>query len=77
MRSVVVRQDGMIGTGAAASLSGVSVRTVSKWADEGLLKSFRLPQGHRRFLLRDLAAFLHEHGVPLPDELKHYVEEEK
>ena len=34
---------------SAASLLAVSVDTVRRWADSGLLPSYRLPSGHRRF----------------------------
>lgn len=35
----------------------VSADTVRRWSDAGLLASFRLPSGHRRFLHKDVEAF--------------------
>ena len=33
---------------------GVTASTVSRWADEGKVRSFRTPGGHRRFRAADL-----------------------
>lgn len=66
-----------VGTYKASKLSGMCPRTVCVWIDSGKLKSHRLPGvgSHRRVLRRDLALFLTDHGMPVPEELKHYVEE--
>ena len=34
----------------------MSITTVGKWADAGLLPSFRTPGGQRRFYAKDVAA---------------------
>jgi excisionase family DNA binding protein len=40
--------------GEAASLLGVSVKTVRRWADTGKLKVERSPSGHRRFFTSEI-----------------------
>jgi excisionase family DNA binding protein len=41
-----------------AELFGVSDITVNKWADEGLLPSFRTPTGQRRFYADDIEDYI-------------------
>lgn len=45
-------------TSQAAALLGVSAATIVNYADKGLIRSFKLPSGHRRFRRADLEAFL-------------------
>jgi len=49
----------MLSTGQAASLFGVTPRTIQVWADAGMIPCIRTIGGHRRFdaaqLQRDLA----------------------
>lgn len=40
--------------GQAASILGVSVKTVRRWTDSGKLASTRSPSGHRRYKLLDV-----------------------
>lgn len=42
----------------AASILGVSVATVRRWADAGHLASYRTPGGQRRFSVAEVDAFL-------------------
>jgi excisionase family DNA binding protein len=42
--------------GQVARLFNVSLTTVGKWADTGLIPSFRTPGGQRRFYEADVAA---------------------
>jgi excisionase family DNA binding protein len=42
----------------AAQTLGVHPGTLRRWADEGEIRCLRTPGGHRRFLARDLYAFL-------------------
>jgi excisionase family DNA binding protein len=48
----------------------VDPSTISKWIDRGWLEAFRTPGGHRRVRLEDLLAFLAEHDMPVPVELR-------
>jgi len=47
----------------AAGMLGVSIFSVQRWFDEGLLKGGRLPGGKRRILASSLNRFMQEHGV--------------
>ncbi len=56
-------------TQEVAAIAAVSVRTVAKWCDSGLLACYRLPAterqaGYRRIARGDLVAFLRTHGIP-------------
>lgn len=42
--------------GAAAKLAGVSVDTLRRWADAGLIRCERRPSGHRVFRRADVEA---------------------
>lgn len=44
--------------GEASRLLGIHPATLRHWADQGAIKFFRTPGGHRRFALRDLQTFL-------------------
>ena len=44
----------------ASEFLGVHFTTLRKWADEGEIRVFRTPGGHRRFSLADLRRFLEE-----------------
>lgn len=44
--------------GQASELLGVHPATLRTWADEGHIRVFRTPGGHRRFLLSDVEALL-------------------
>lgn len=46
----------IIGAAATAEMYGVSADTVARWADEGVIPSFRTPGGHRRFRRSDIEA---------------------
>ena len=43
-----------IGLGEACRTLGVNESTLRRWADAALVRTFRTPGGHRRFLLADL-----------------------
>lgn len=42
----------------AARILGIHPTTLRRWSDEGAIRCLRTPGGHRRFLRRDLDAFL-------------------
>jgi excisionase family DNA binding protein len=52
-----------------AALIDVYHKTVSNWIDNGKLKAYLTPGGHRRVKTEDLIAFLTEHKMPIPPEL--------
>jgi excisionase family DNA binding protein len=41
-----------------ADLFGVTAHTVGRWAEDGVLRSFKTPGGQRRFRQEDVDAFL-------------------
>ena len=45
-------------SGEVAELFAVDAKTVLRWANDGLLKSFKTPGGHRRYYLSDIQATL-------------------
>jgi excisionase family DNA binding protein len=51
--------DELLSPGQVAKLVGVSAKTVSNWAREGRLTSFRTMGGHRRFRRSELEALFH------------------
>lgn len=51
-----------ISIGQAASMLGVSVKTVRRWANSGKLKSIRSPSGHRRFSVSEIQKLIE--GTP-------------
>ena len=42
----------------AAKVLGVSIRTLYRWEDDGLINPRRTPGGHRRYRLADIEALL-------------------
>lgn len=56
-----------------AALMKVSPSAVLRWIDQGLLKAFRTPGGHRRVDLAALVSFLRAHHMPVPRELERTV----
>ena len=55
-------------THQVAQMLGVSLPTVSKWVDQGLLKGHRTPGGHRRISMPDLQRFARDNHYPLQAE---------
>ena len=47
-----------ISTSEAAKICGVARTTITRWIDEGSLKAFVTPGGHRKIIRRDLLDFL-------------------
>ena len=53
-----------------ADLLQVNRSSVKNWVDEGLLRAFRTPGGHRRIRAADLLAFLNKQNIPVPAPLQ-------
>lgn len=53
-----------------ASLVQVSPSSVLKWIEQGKLRAFRTPGGHRRVACAELVDFLRAHHLPVPRELE-------
>lgn len=53
-------------TGDVARLCHVTIRTVIKWFEAGLLPGFKIPASRdRRFSRTDVLAFMQKHAIPL------------
>ncbi len=63
------RPRGFLSPEEAAELCGVGRTKVLSWLDAGMLRHQVTGSGRRRVLREDLAAFLDERGLPIPDEL--------
>jgi excisionase family DNA binding protein len=48
--------------GQAARFLGVAQSTIRKWSDEGKVRAFYTPGGHRRFRRTDLEEFIAQSG---------------
>jgi len=48
----------------------VNPSSVVKWINDGLLRAFRTPGGHRRVTAGELVRFASYHGMPIPDDLR-------
>src|SRR3954468_14914147 len=48
--------------GRAAKSLGAAQSTIRKWSDDGRVRAFYTPGGHRRYRRGDLAAFLERSG---------------
>ena len=60
----LTRTGGYISTLQAARLCGVSVFSVQRWFDEGLLTGSTLPGGRRRIGTASLESFMRKHIIP-------------
>lgn len=67
----------LISSHRAALLLQVNPSTIKNWVDDGLIRAFRTPGGHRRIKASDLVRFLHAHDIPLPDELKNAAQRQR
>src|ERR1035437_5785845 len=59
-----------LSTFAIAEMLHVDPSSVANWIDQGILKAFRTPGGHRRVLEEDLADFLRRRKMPLPPDVR-------
>lgn len=53
----------------AAEILGVQPTTVIKWHNQGRIKAYKTPGGHRRILEVDLFIFIQEYEFPVGEEL--------
>jgi excisionase family DNA binding protein len=59
----------------ASELLGIHFTTLRKWADEGAIRVFRTPGGHRRFSVTDLRRFLETRASPeSPSDVQSFVD---
>lgn len=58
-----------LSTFVIAKMLYVNPASVANWIDREMLVAHRTPGGHRRVETEDLARFLHEHKMPIPQEL--------
>lgn len=63
-------EDTVLSSHRVASLLRVSASAVISWFDQGKLKGFRTPGGHRRVTVGELRRFLESHDMPTPRELQ-------
>jgi len=54
----------------AAKLCHVSPLSIINWVNAGRLPAFRTPGGHRRIRKEDLARFMRDSGIPIPEALR-------
>ena len=65
-----MREKSVFTTFEAAKLCHVSPLSIINWVNAGRLPAFRTPGGHRRIRRDDLARFMRENGIPLPEDLR-------
>src|SRR6185436_5284748 len=65
-----MREKAVFTTFEAAKLCHVSPLSIINWVNASRLTAFRTPGGHRRIRREDLARFMRENGIPLPEELR-------
>jgi len=65
-----MRERAVFTTFEAAKLCHVSPLSIINWVNAGRIPAFRTPGGHRRIRREDLARFMRENGIPLPEELR-------
>ena len=56
------RNTGILTPAEAASMLGVHPATLARWVDEGHLRAFRTPGGHRRIPRGEVERLLKEGG---------------
>lgn len=54
-----------LSTEQVARLLNVTVSTIKRWADEGIIACIKTPGGHRKFELAEVTGFAEKHGMQL------------
>ena len=64
-RSIAISQSTLdyVTTRQAAKLCDVSIFSIQRWFDQGLLKGSTLPGGHRRIALSSINEFMRKHNI--------------
>jgi len=65
-----MRDKAVFTTFEAAKLCHVSPLSIINWVNAGRIPAFRTPGGHRRIRREDLARFMRDNGIPLPEEFR-------
>lgn len=65
-----MHQKRVYSTFEAARLCSVSPLSIINWVNAGRIPAFRTPGGHRRIRREDLARFMRDNGMPIPEELR-------
>ncbi len=52
-------------THSAAKFCRVTPMTIIRWIDEGRIRAYKTPGGHRRIMRADLEDFCRENGIPM------------
>ncbi len=53
-----------------SKICSVDITTIMAWVDDGKLRAYRTPGGHRRVLHSDLIAFLKKYNMPIPRDVR-------
>jgi len=56
-----MNQEPLVSISEACQIIGVSETALRQWTDEGKIKAFVTPGGHRRYLMADLKKFMSSH----------------
>ncbi len=66
-----MKKKSVLTSGEIAQYCDVTLRTVIRWIEKGYLKAYKLPgRGNNRVQVEDFLAFLHQHGMPIPEPLQ-------
>ena len=64
------KPDQLLTSHEVGSLLQMDPSSVVKWVNDGILPAYRTPGGHRRIRSADLLAFLREHSMYIPEQLR-------
>ena len=64
-----VAEDRLLKPGEVAAIFRVDPKTVTRWADDGLILRIKTPGGHNRFRESDVRGLLEVNGVTNPGEV--------